>query len=86
MSLGYEPNEETISPFRKIGRRGASRPKTLSTAVSPSVCLIDTITEPQFNLVDRGRIELPISACKAEVIPFNYQPKICMMLSTNPVG
>jgi len=25
--------------------------------------------------VDRGRIELPIEACKATVIPFNYQPK-----------
>ena len=27
------------------------------------------------NLVDRGRIELPTEACKATVIPFNYQPK-----------
>ena len=26
-------------------------------------------------MVDRGRIELPIEACKATVIPFNYQPK-----------
>ena len=26
------------------------------------------------NLVDRGRIELPTEACKATVIPFNYQP------------
>ena len=26
-------------------------------------------------LVDRGRIELPTEACKATVIPFNYQPK-----------
>ena len=29
---------------------------------------------PNF-MVDRGRIELPIEACKATVIPFNYQPK-----------
>ena len=25
--------------------------------------------------MDRGRIELPTEACKATVIPFNYQPK-----------
>ena len=37
---------------------------------SLSVCVsFDTITEPQFNLVDRGRIELPSLRCKRSIIP-----------------
>ena len=37
---------------------------------------IDRYAIPPNFMVDRGRIELPTEACKATVIPFNYQPKI----------